>query len=129
MLQFARGAQCVKQMLDEVLHGQHRLQTPTIESVHACLLGLRQERPRLYPGRLVGHIGLVVRRRAWRLGPWEGLAMTRRWRCGLMRRIGRYEEEERSLVSRDFTDEVRRLAREHIGEVVLRLLPVVDQGA
>src|SRR5262249_53061450 len=57
------------------------------------------------------------------------LAMTRCWRRGLMRRIGRHEEEEWSLVSRGFTDEVRRLARQHIGEVVLRLLSVIDQGA
>src|SRR5262249_56705409 len=55
--------------------------------------------------------------------------MPRRGRRGLVRCIGRHKEEERPPISRGFPDEVRRLAREHIGEIVLWLLPVLDQVA
>src|SRR5258708_1583515 len=109
VVELSGGFQSVDDVLDEVLHGKHGLKTLAEEVVHLPLAGQTEERTRLYPRRLGGDVGFVIRRRTRRGCTLERVGMARCGRSGLVRCIRRNKEEEGLLVRCVFLDEARRL--------------------
>ena len=117
----------IDHVLDQVVDAQHALEPLAVQLVDRGDLRVVEQGTVLEPLRLGAHVRLVERRRARRLHIGERVGVARRRRRRLVRDVGRHVQEERFVVL--LLDELARLPREDVDEVVLRGRAVPDELA
>ncbi|KRT77388.1 MAG: hypothetical protein XU14_C0014G0043 [Armatimonadetes bacterium CSP1-3] len=124
-----RILQDIHERRQQVVDSQQGAQPHAVLLIDAGDLLGAEQRQVLHPGRFVADVGFIKggRSRGGRVG--EGVGVPPRRRGRGVRRVGGQINEERRPVPRGAPDDVRRLSRQDVGQVVLRRVPILDQPA